>query len=84
MALLPGITNTDFHKVALGEKKHGAYGPGYPPEVVVKDAISALQKRTKPTIITGPRFRFLSFISTRFLSRAKMLNIMGKDSPGMR
>lgn len=84
MALLPGITNTDFHKVALGEKRQEAQGRGYPPEVIVRDAISALGKRAKPTIITGPRFRFLSFISTRLLSRSRMLTIMGKDSPGLR
>jgi short-subunit dehydrogenase len=85
MALLPGVTQTNFHKVALGEKnKNDAHGPGYPPEVIVHDAISALRKRAKPTIITGPRFRLLSFISTRLLSRSRMLNIMGKDSPGLR
>lgn len=85
MALLPGATQTDFHKIALGEKDNkDAFGPEYPPEVVVHDAISALRKRAKPTVITGPRYRFLSFISTRLLSRSRMLNIMGKDSPGMR
>lgn len=84
MALLPGITETDFHTVALGNKSGGIYdNKGYPPEVVVKDALSALQKRTTPTVITGPRFRFLSFISTRLLSRKSILNIMGKDSPGL-
>lgn len=83
MALLPGITDTNFHKVALGGRKNGAYGWGNQPEIIVKDAIEALRKRKTPTVITGPRFRFLSFITTRFLSRGRMLSIMGKGSPGM-
>ncbi|MEN8136532.1 MAG: SDR family NAD(P)-dependent oxidoreductase [Thermodesulfobacteriota bacterium] len=56
MALLPGVTETNFHRVAIGETKKGdPNGPSYPPEVVVKEAIVALKTRTKPTIISGPR-----------------------------
>ena len=84
MALLPGVTDTNFHQVALGDTKKGEpSGPSYPPEVVVKEAIKALGKRAKPTVISGPRYRFLSAISTRLLSRAGMINIMGGNSPGM-
>ena len=84
MALLPGVTDTNFHQVALGDTKKGEpNGPSYPPEVVVKEAIDALKKRTKSTVISGPRYRFISAISTRLLSRAVMVNIMGRKSPGM-
>jgi short-subunit dehydrogenase len=84
MALLPGVTDTDFHQIALGETKKGdPSGPSYPPEIVVKEAISALKTRTKPTVISGPRYRFLTAISTRFMSRAKMVKMMGEKSPGM-
>jgi short-subunit dehydrogenase len=85
MALLPGVTDTNFHKVALGETKKGDPGGlSYPPEVVVKEALSALKARSKPTLISGPRYRFLSAISTRFMTRAKMVKMMGGNSPGMK
>ena len=84
MALLPGVTDTNFHKVALGETKKGdPSGPGYPPEIKVQEAIASLKFRSKPTVISGPRYRFLAAISTRLLSRKKMIETMGKDSPGM-
>lgn len=84
MALLPGVTDTNFHKVAIGDTKKGnPSGPGYPPEVVVKEAISALNKRTKPTVISGPRYRFLAAMATRLLSRKGIIETMGKKSPGM-
>ena len=85
MALLPGVTDTNFHQVALGEtRKHDPKGLCYPPEVVVKEAINALKKRAKPTVISGPIYRFLAALSTRLLSRAKMVKIMGGNSPGMK
>ena len=85
MALLPGVTDTNFHQVALGETRKGdPSGPSYPPEVVVKEAVAALKERTKPTVISGPRYRFLTAISTRFMSRVKVVSMMGKNSPGMK
>ncbi len=85
MALLPGITDTDFHQVAIGETKQGdPGGPIYPPEVVVREALDALKKREEPTVISGPKFRFLTALSTRLLSRTKRITMMGKKSPGMR
>ena len=85
MALLPGITDTNFHKVAIGETKlSDPDGPSYPPEVVVKEAIASLKSRSKPSVISGPKYRFLTAITTRLLSRKRMIEIMGKDSPGMK
>ncbi len=84
MALLPGVTDTHFHQVALGTAKKGdPNGPSYPPEVVVREALSTLQKRDRPTFISGPKYRFLTAVSTRLLSRAKMITMMGRSSPGM-
>jgi short-subunit dehydrogenase len=84
MALLPGVTDTNFHKVAIGDtQKSDPSGPSYPPEVVVKEAIASLKARSKPSVISGPRYRFLAAIATRLLSRKKMIETMGKDSPGM-
>lgn len=84
MALLPGVTDTDFHRVALGEtKQRDPGGPNYPPEVVVEEALRALKTRDKPALISGPKYRFLAAISTRLLSRAKIITMMGEKSPGM-
>lgn len=85
MALLPGVTDTDFHRVAIGEAKSGVPGgPSYPPEVVVRDALSALHARTRPTVISGPRYRFLTSLSTRLMGRTRMIEMMGRNSPGMK
>ncbi|MBU0485326.1 MAG: SDR family NAD(P)-dependent oxidoreductase [Proteobacteria bacterium] len=84
MALLPGVTDTNFHRVAIGTRnKSDPSGPSYPPEVVVKEALRCLKKRSCPSIISGPRYRFLAAITTRLLSRKRIIEIMGKDSPGM-
>jgi len=84
MALLPGVTDTNFHKVAAGERKKGdPSGLSYPPEVVVKEAIASLKSRSKPSLISGPRYRFLAAITTRLLSRKRVIETMGKNSPGM-
>jgi hypothetical protein len=84
MALLPGVTETNFHQVAAGEtKKVDPSGPSYPPEVVVKEAIVSLKARSKPSVISGPRYRFLAAITTRLLSRKRVIETMGKNSPGM-
>ncbi|OGQ88414.1 MAG: hypothetical protein A2512_05775 [Deltaproteobacteria bacterium RIFOXYD12_FULL_56_24] len=84
MALLPGVTDTDFHQVALGKTRTKETNrPSYPPEVVVKEAIRALKKRTQPTVISGPLYKFLAILTPRILSRARMVKIMGANSPGM-
>lgn len=84
MALLPGVTDTNFHKVAIGEtKKDPPSGPSYPPEVVVKEAIASLKLRSKPSLISGPRYRFLTAIATKLVGRKKIIETMGKNSPGM-
>ena len=84
MALLPGVTDTNFHKVAIGDtKKNPPGGHSYPPDVVVKEAIASLKRREKPSVISGPRYRFLAAITTKLLSRKRVIDIMGRNSPGM-
>jgi short-subunit dehydrogenase len=84
MALLPGVTDTDFHRVAMGERGHKSpSGPSYPPEVVVKEALATLQKRKSATLISGPKYRFLTALATRLMSRAQMISMMGKGSAGL-
>jgi short-subunit dehydrogenase len=85
MALLPGVTETNFHAVATGGRiKAGPSGKSYPPEIVVKEALAELQAREKPSIISGPLYRFLTFLSTRLMSRKMMVTTMGKNSSGLK
>ena len=84
MALLPGVTDTNFHNVAIGQRDYQApSGPSYPPEVVVNEALAALRKRKSPTLISGPKYRFLAALATRLMSRAQMISMMGKGSAGL-
>ena len=85
MALLPGVTDTNFQTVATAGRTTAAPGMrSYPPEVVVKKALAALKARKAPTVISGPLYRFLTFLNTRIMSRKTMITIMGKGSSGLR
>lgn len=85
MALLPGVTETNFHAVAAGGRITAPpSGPSYPPEVVVKDALAALKKRATPSVISGPLYRLLTFLVTRLAGRKMMIVSMGKGSAGLK
>jgi hypothetical protein len=85
MALLPGVTETNFHAVATGNRiKAKSSGPSYPPEIVVKDALAALKERKAPSVISGPKYRLLTFLGTRLAGRKRMITSMGKGSPGLK
>ena len=85
MALLPGVTDTNFHNVALGKAEEvNQSGPSCPPKVIVEEAIASLKARNNPSVISGPRFRFLAAIATRLLSRKRVVENMGKKSLGMK
>ncbi|NIM12575.1 MAG: SDR family NAD(P)-dependent oxidoreductase [Candidatus Aminicenantes bacterium] len=85
MTLMPGLTKTNFHNVALGAKQeHLPERLTYTPEVVVAEALKALKARKKPSLISGPRFRFLAALANKLLSRKKMISLMGKNSPALK
>lgn len=85
MALIPGTTATNFFAVATGGRiKAEPHGPGYPPEIVVKDALAALKKRKAPSVITGPRYRLFTFLATKLVSRKRLITIIGKGSAGLK
>ncbi|OGW18175.1 MAG: hypothetical protein A2X56_06540 [Nitrospirae bacterium GWC2_57_13] len=85
MALLPGLTDTNFNAVAAAGRPVPAQTMrSYPPKVVVKKAMAALKAGKAPSIISGPLYRFLTFLNTRLMSRKKMITIMGKGSSGLR
>jgi short-subunit dehydrogenase len=84
MALLPGLTLTNFHKVAFGgEPQELPQRLAYPPEVVVSETLQTLKNRKLPSFISGPRYRYLTSFVNRFLSRKKMVEIMGKNNPAL-
>ncbi len=85
MALLPGLTKTNFHNVAYGDRQGGtAEGLAYSPEVVVGECLKVLKARKKPSFISGPRFRFLVGFANRIMGRKRMILRMGKDSMGLK
>jgi len=84
MALLPGVTETHFHATATGDASAVHSMKSYPPEVVVRKALAALKARNAPTVISGPLYRFLTFLNTRLMSRKTMVTIMGRGSAGLR
>lgn len=84
MALLPGITFTNFHNVAFGKDVKMPKNIGYPPEVVVDEAINALKERQRPSLISGPKVRKMTNFATRFLTRKKMISIMGQRNPAIK
>jgi short-subunit dehydrogenase len=85
MALLPGVTRTGFHAVAMGGRTGiEPTGPVYPPEVVVKDALAALRERKVPSVVSGPVYRLLVFLATRLANRKMLINALGKGSPGLK
>ena len=78
-ALMPGMTNTEFHHVALGEReKELNRQMSYPPEVVVDEAMTLLKFRHKPSLASGPRYRRIIFLLTKMMGRKKMLKLMGE------
>jgi len=84
LAVLPGITDTNFHAVATGGRaKTSTAGKSYPPKTIVKDALAALSARKTPSIVSGPLYRFLTFLSSRLMSRKRMVTVMGKNSTGL-
>ena len=84
MALLPGLTLTNFHNVAFGgESQKMPERLAYQPEAVVSEALKTLKERKLPSFISGPRYRYLTSFVTKFLSRKKMIEIMGKNNPAL-
>lgn len=87
MALLPGVTYTNFHHVAFAGKIDSSLqkpGMGYPPEVVVAEALKALKKRNTPSLVSGPKIRFLTGFITRVLGRKRMIALMAARNPALK
>ena len=81
-ALLPGVTKTNFHEAA------GGGADNVPPEgitqtsaQVVDVGLSALERRSSPTVLTSFTNKAMVFFSTRMIPRKLMVNMMGGQSP---
>ncbi len=86
MALCPGLTATEFSEVASRRLKsvvHMSRRYAYPPQTVVREALCALARRKQPTLISGPRFRWIFFFLTRLIGRKYSAVLLGKNSPWM-
>ncbi|MBU1239832.1 SDR family NAD(P)-dependent oxidoreductase [Myxococcota bacterium] len=85
-ALLPGATRTGFHLIATGSIRTSfkERAMSYSPEVIVAEALRMLRERKKPSLVSGPRFRWLAHVLSRFAPRAGMIAFMGRQSPGLK
>jgi short-subunit dehydrogenase len=83
LAVLPGVIDTNFLDAATGGRMKKSPAKSYSPELVVKDALAALAARKTPSIVSGSLYRFLTFLSTRLMSRKRMVTVMGKNSTGL-
>jgi short-subunit dehydrogenase len=78
LGVLPGITETDFHKNSGGsESNNPPDALAQTPEEVVKETLTALKKRKEPTIITGAKHRAMIFAG-KLLSRKHIVAMMGE------
>ncbi len=84
MALLPGMTKTNFQKVAMSNYKEQLSSGGYDPEVVVDEAIKELERRKTPKLISGPKYRYLLGVGQRVFDRKFMINTLAQYSPAVR
>ncbi|MCP4152119.1 MAG: SDR family NAD(P)-dependent oxidoreductase [bacterium] len=83
-AFLPGLTYTNFHNVAMDGKDIKNPPIGYSAELVVGEALKVLKDRKKPSMISGPKFRYMTGFVNRLLGRKKMITIMGDRNPALK
>ncbi len=77
MGLCPGATVSEFFKRAGGDPKDFPHGIAQTAEDLVKYALSALKKRSSPTVISGFPNKLLYRIS-KWIGRKGTINLMGK------
>ena len=79
MALCPGLTKTDFITTATGGDSDGQNLPEIMSQSVsqvVSEALTALDKRHKPVIVTGWINRVMVALMPRFMSRFRLLKVL--------
>jgi short-subunit dehydrogenase len=82
-ALCPGVTETRFHHAAGGsEGNRPPKAITQTPEGVAAAAMRALERRSRPSVLTSFTNRMMVLFNTRFLSRKGSVSMMGRLSPG--
>ena len=77
---LPGAVSTPFHENAGSKTEDMDSRLVLSPDLVVKEALSALKSRRKPSLLNGGQYRFITKI-TQLFSRKMRLEQMAKNSP---
>jgi hypothetical protein len=81
MTLLPGITKTNFQRTSGGNKYKISNGHGDSPELVVDEAVRELKKRKSPSLVSGPKFRYLLYWAKRLFTKKQLINMIAYYSP---
>jgi short-subunit dehydrogenase len=77
MGLCPGITSTRFNEHSGAGNQETPKIMTQTPEELAGNAMKALKRRKKPTVISGAVNNVFTFIS-RLLSRKAAVNMMGQ------
>ncbi|MCW3125651.1 MAG: putative oxidoreductase, family, partial [Bacteroidetes bacterium] len=80
MAFCPGVTQTAFHTISGGSDGMFPNAITQTPVQVAKELVRAIEKRSKPKVISGAMNRMMVFFQ-RLMSRKMMVGIMGSTGP---
>ncbi len=80
VGVCPGATYTAFHEVAGGDKDSFPKFVMQTPEQVAQELVKALERRSKPKVVTGTMNRFMVFFQ-KMMSRKMVVNMMAGFGP---
>jgi short-subunit dehydrogenase len=80
VGVCPGATYTNFHNTAGGDKESFPSFVVQTAEQVAAELVRALEKRSKPKVVTGGMNRFMVFFQ-KFMSRKMVVNMMAGFGP---
>lgn len=80
MGFCPGITVSSFHERAGGKEETFRKSMAQTSDEAVKNALKALSRRSKPTVVSGLRNILMTAIP-RFIGRKQTVSMMGSAAP---
>lgn len=80
VGVCPGATYTNFHNVAGGDKESFPKFVMQTSQQVAHELVRALEKRSKPKVVTGGMNRFMVFFQ-KLMSRKMVVNMMASFGP---